>query len=217
MAQPQFAPISPGKIVGGFNLSSGAATNGPAIPIGGMQTTSFGRGVGGSGCYVDWGGQTQIIGRASGGTYAGAEHSVMFLVSDCETGANIGWLYDQQSSGESGATNWTIDASMNFKFGTNAIGSVPASGFVVLIGHSGNSNKSIYPTGWVNGTKTIGNTYWDSWIVRPMRYLFGSQAYPTNNTFIGVGHAFAIWRGLVSDAQALSLSQNPWQLFSADY
>lgn len=171
---------------------------------------------GGSGNYAKATAATILSGRAAGFSAQTRDLTLVFA-GYISNAANI-WFYDGQSDG--GSSWWVkTDASGNLSvsFGTssNYFGTSVAipTGFVVLIVHAGTFGGAKARC-WVNGVATAGSSATDSWPASPaFSAVFGSSAFPTANTFAGVGNYFGVFRGNFTDTDAAALNANLAQVF----
>lgn len=171
---------------------------------------------GGSGSYLQSVRPAPVfLGRQGGASPDNANLS--FVIVATNIAANT-WFYDGQEAGGQGAKLQT-DGSNNLAWfdGTKQqiTGvAIPAGARVICI--SGGAYNGVAPKVWFDGALGFTGTTDTSghWNPTPVfRSLFGSGAFPGSNVFNGKGYMIAVLRGLLTDADALALAANPWQIF----
>lgn len=210
-SNPIAARVIGGCVPGVFSLRNGGASSVKSL---GLNPWGVGS-AGGSGNYATAAAAEVLKGRAAGAS--ASNRDITFVFAGTVTSNNTIWFYDGQSDG--GSSWWfKTDASGNLSasYGqsSNIAGTVPIpTGFVVLICHGGTNGGQVART-WVNGVEYAGTAATDSWPGSPaFTGMFGSSAFPTGNTFSGVGNLAVALRGNITSAEAKELTNNLWQLF----
>ena len=191
----------------------------PSI-VNSLGANQFGFGSsGGAGNFATSDGVGSKLRRAAGVSAANSTFSMGFVYS---TNSSNYWLWDGQSDGNSNAflirvidDYYSIRIGGNFVYGGSGGTAVPApAGTVKMLLCSGFWNGPAARL-YVNSNVYNGDGAGDSW--RPIKKItavFGSSAHPHMNFFSGVGNLFLFFRRELSDQEAVSWIENPWQIFA---